>query len=64
MYVDRFGDRDDVAARVRRNLVDLLPITQQALALPLPSYGLKVVDRYVGFSRAREGCTLRQAQAR
>lgn len=54
MYVDRFGDRDDVAARVRRNLVDLLPITQQALALPLPSYGLKVVDRYVGFSRARE----------
>lgn len=54
MYVERFGDRDGIAARVHRNLLDLLPITQRALALPLPSYSLKVVERYVGFKRTRE----------
>lgn len=51
MYVERFGDRDGVAARVRRNLLDLFPITQKALVLPLPSYSLKEVENYVGFKR-------------
>jgi len=50
-YVQRFGDRDGVAARVRQNLLDLLPITQQSIALPLPSYSLKVIEQYVGFKR-------------
>lgn len=54
MYVDRFGDRDGIAARVRRNLLDLLPIVQQSIALPLPSYSLKVVERYVGFQRMQD----------
>ena len=43
-YIDRYGDPDGVAARVLRNLVDLLPITKNAIALPLPSYSLKVVE--------------------
>lgn len=51
LYVQRFRDRGGTAARVRKNLLDLLPITQQALVLPLPSYSLKVVERYIGFQR-------------
>jgi predicted RecB family nuclease len=54
MYVERFGDRDGVAARVRRNLLDLLPVVRSALALPLPSYGLKSVEGFVGFERRLE----------
>jgi predicted RecB family nuclease len=52
-YVDRFGDRDGIAARVLANLLDLLPITKNAIALPLPSYSLKVVEGYVGFKRTQ-----------
>jgi predicted RecB family nuclease len=52
-YVQRFGDRDGVAARVKQNLLDLLPITHQSVALPLPSYSLKVIEKYIGFSRTQ-----------
>src|SRR5690606_20895457 len=52
-YIDRYGDRDGIAARVRANLLDLLPVTQHAVALPLPSYSLKVVEEYVGFRRSQ-----------
>jgi len=52
-YIRRYGDVDGVAARVLRNLCDLLPITQDAMVLPLPSYGLKLVEAYVGFRRER-----------
>jgi predicted RecB family nuclease len=38
---------------VRANLFDLLLATQKAVALPLPSYSLKVVERYIGFERSR-----------
>lgn len=48
------GDPDGVAARVLRNLLDLLPITKSAIALPLPSYSLKVVEEYVGFKRTQD----------
>lgn len=54
MYIDRFGDPEGIAARVRANLLDLLPITQKSIALPLPSYSLKVIERYIGFERAQE----------
>jgi len=53
-YVDRYGDPDGVAARVLGNLLDLLPITKSAIALPLPSYSLKVVEEYVGFKRTQD----------
>ena len=55
MYLKRHGDRGGVGARVIRNLLNLLPITQQALVLPLSSYSLKVVEAYVGFKRERPG---------
>jgi predicted RecB family nuclease len=53
-YGDRYGDPDGIAARVLSNLLDLLPITKSAIALPLPSYSLKVVEEYVGFKRTQD----------
>lgn len=50
-YIARFGDHDGTAARVKRNLLDLFPITRDSVVLPLPSYSLKVIERHVGFSR-------------
>jgi len=52
MYVSRFGDRDGIAARVRQNLLDLLPITKNSIVLPLPSYSLKVIEKYIGYQRS------------
>lgn len=51
LYVDRFGDFDGTAARIKSKLLDLLPITLQSVVLPLPSYSLKVVEKHVGFVR-------------
>jgi predicted RecB family nuclease len=53
-YIDRYGDQNGIAARVLKNLLDLLPITKSAIALPLPSYSLKVVEQYVGFKRTQD----------
>ncbi len=53
-YIDRYGDPDGTAARVLRNLLDLLPVTKNAIALPLPSYSLKVVEEYVGYKRTQD----------
>ena len=50
-YLDRYGDETDVARRVLRNCVDLLPITRDAVVLPDPSYSLKVVERRAGYRR-------------
>jgi predicted RecB family nuclease len=50
-YVERYGDREGIAARVEENLLDLHPITESSLALPIPSYSLKVVEKHVGFER-------------
>lgn len=52
-YIERYGDRDGIAARVLANLLDLLPVTQESVVLPLPSYSLKVVERHVGFERTQ-----------
>ena len=54
LYIDRFGDRGGIAKRLlERNLVDLLPVSKRSFALPLPSYSLKVVERYVGYERTK-----------
>jgi predicted RecB family nuclease len=50
-YIERFGDLRGTAARVKALLLDLLPVTQAAVVLPLPSYSLKVVEKFVGFTR-------------
>ncbi|NIM52471.1 MAG: TM0106 family RecB-like putative nuclease [Gemmatimonadales bacterium] len=51
MYVERYGDPDGVAARVLGSLLDLLPVTQASIALPLYSYSLKEVERHIGYER-------------
>jgi predicted RecB family nuclease len=53
-YIDSYGDPDGIAARVLKNLLDLFPITKSSIALPLPSYSLKVVEDYVGFGRTQD----------
>lgn len=50
-YADRYGDPEGIAARVARNLLDLLTVTRESVVLPLPSFSLKVVEDYVGFER-------------
>jgi uncharacterized protein len=51
LYIERYGDPEGVADRVLENLVDCLPLAQESIALPLPSYSLKVVEKYIGFER-------------
>lgn len=60
LYRERFGDPDSPAARVLDNLLDLLPVTQRAVALPLYSNGLKTVEKYVGFKRGLREVVHRQ----
>jgi uncharacterized protein len=50
-YVERYGDTDGIAARLLENSFNLLAEVKRSVALPLPSYSLKVVDGYVGFRR-------------
>ena len=52
-YVERYGDKNGVAERLKRSLVDLFPITQNSIALPIPSYSLKVVEKYIGYKRSQ-----------
>jgi predicted RecB family nuclease len=54
LYLDRYGDRDGVAARVLDNLLDLLPITRDAVAIPLSSYSLKEIETLTGYERQLE----------
>jgi predicted RecB family nuclease len=51
LYLGRYGDRDGIAERVKRNLLDLLPIVYESVALPTSSYSLKQVERLAGFDR-------------
>lgn len=51
LYMERYGDKEGIGQRVKDNLLDLLPITQRSVALPLPNYSLKVVEKYIGFRR-------------
>jgi predicted RecB family nuclease len=53
-YITRYGDPQGVAGRVLANLLDLHPIALKCILLPLPSYSLKVVEKYVGFQRTQD----------
>jgi len=52
-YVERYGDRGGVAARVIESLFDLYAEMRRCVVLPLPSYSLKLVEEYVGFERSQ-----------
>lgn len=47
-YIQRHGDPAGVADRVLSNLLDLLPVARDAVVLPLYSYSLKEIEKYVG----------------
>lgn len=55
-YIKTYGDPDGIAGKVREeNLLDLLPVTRNSVALPLPSYSLKVIEGYLGYQRKLAG---------
>ena len=51
LYSQRFGDRRGVAKRIQNNLLDFFNVLKQSVIIPLPSYSLKVIEKYVGFER-------------
>ena len=54
MYITRYGDPENIAARVKANLLDLLPITRASVAVPVSSYSLKDVETVAGYKRQLE----------
>jgi predicted RecB family nuclease len=52
-YIDRYGDIEGIAARVKTNLLDLLTVTRDSIVLPIPSFSLKVIEKYIGFKRSQ-----------
>ncbi len=53
LYLDRYGDTDGIAERVKDNLLDLFVVTRDSIALPIHSYSLKVIEKYIGFERSQ-----------
>lgn len=53
-YIDRYDDPNGIAQQVLGSLFDLLPAVKKSIALPLPSYSLKVIEEYVGFKRSQD----------
>lgn len=51
LYSQRFGDRRGTAKRIQANLLDFFNVLKQSVIVPLPSYSLKVIEKYVGFER-------------
>ena len=55
LYVTRYGDdAHATAARVKDNLLDLLPVTYTSVAVPLSSYSLKEIETLTGYERQLE----------
>lgn len=50
-YIDRYGDKKGIAERIKNNLLDLLPVTKNAIAIPREGYSIKVVEKHIGFKR-------------
>ncbi|MEN8615210.1 TM0106 family RecB-like putative nuclease [Dehalogenimonas sp. THU2] len=53
-YIGAFGDPNLVAQRVLHNLWDLYTTITQSVVLPVPSYGLKSIEKFVGFVRSQK----------
>jgi predicted RecB family nuclease len=53
-YIQKYGDIDATAARVKANLLNLLTVARDSLILPVPSFSLKVIEQYVGYKRKQE----------
>ena len=53
-YIKRYGDTDKVGQSVLKNLWDLYRTLTSCVILPVPSYGLKQLESFVGFKRTQE----------
>jgi predicted RecB family nuclease len=53
-YINRFGDIHSTGQRVLDNLWDLYRAILNSVTLPMPSYGLKQIESFVGFKRTQE----------
>jgi predicted RecB family nuclease len=53
LYISRYGDPDGIADRVKTNLLDLLTVARNSIILPVPSFSLKVIEKYIGFERSQ-----------
>jgi predicted RecB family nuclease len=53
LYIDRYGDPDGIADRVKANLLDLPTVARNSIVLPVPSFSLKVIEKYIGFKRSQ-----------
>jgi len=52
-YIKRYGNVNGIAARVKVNLLDLLTVARDSVVLPVPSFSLKVIEKYVGYKRTQ-----------
>ena len=51
-YIKIYGDPTGLAEKIKEeNLLDLLDVTKASVALPLPSYSLKVIEKALGYER-------------
>jgi predicted RecB family nuclease len=50
-YLDKFGDVDGIGNRLIGRLVDLLRVVNRSIVLPVPTYGLKTIERVAGYQR-------------
>src|ERR1019366_9830706 len=53
LYVARYGDTEGIAGRVKANLLDLLTVAKNSIVIPVPSFSLKVIEKYIGFKRSQ-----------
>ncbi len=53
-YIARYGDKDSIGKRVKNNMWDLYCCILDTVILPVPSYGLKQIENFVGFKRSQE----------
>jgi predicted RecB family nuclease len=51
--IARYGDAEGIADRVKANLLDLLTVARNSIILPVPSFSLKVIEKYIGFKRSQ-----------
>ena len=53
-YIALYGDKDKIGDRVKKNMWDLYRCILDTVILPVPSYGLKQIEKFVGFERSQE----------
>jgi len=53
-YIAMYGDKDNIGERVKNNMWDLYRCVLDTVILPVPSYGLKQIEKFVGFKRSQE----------